>query len=239
MTALNWKLATNQVVILCDSLMLSADDHRPLSMVTKVYSLPHIGLCIAGTGVQPLAEKLWARANSHCVARDICQLNEIAPSILQSIWGELLQEPSFADLCESGLTGTVYLYGWSEDAATFVGYAYRSPSGFASEPLKYGIAIKPAPNSGKIPLIDGLDDLLGVLREQKREDRERPRRERVGIGGDVILTLMTRDEAAFTIIEQRAIFRFEDFENDWSIILAKLPNNAGSNASIIAISNDP
>ena len=207
-------------------------------MTPKVYSLPHLGLCIAGTGVQPVAERFWARANSRCVARDISHLNEFAPAILKGIRDDLLQENGFADVQDLGLTGTVYCYGRSEETDAFVGYAYRSTSEFVSEPMKYCFCIKPVPNSGQVPPIKGFSDLLGILKGQKLEDRERLRMERVGMGGDVILTLMTRDDAAFTVIELRAIFGFEDFEDDWNLILAKLSANAGSLESIIDIHND-
>ena len=63
--------------------------------------------------------------------------------------------------------------------------------------------------------------------------------ERVGIGGEAILTLMTHDDAGFTVILQRPIFRFEDFESDWRIILAKLPSNASLPLSIEVLSSDP
>ena len=148
MTALNWELAPEHVIIMCDSLQLSGDDHRPLSMTTKVYPLPHLGLCIAGTGVQPVAERFWAHVNSRLICRNITHLNEFAPVILKEIWDDLLSECDGTSSALSGLTGTVYCYGWSVDKASFVGYVYRSTSNYTSESMSYGIAVKPAPSQG-------------------------------------------------------------------------------------------
>ena len=239
MTALNWDLEPEYVLILSDSLAISGEDHRPCFMTTKVFSLPHVGLCIAGTGAQPLAERFWAHANSKCIFEDIAHLNNYAPTILCAIWEEMLSHPDYADVEADEITGTVYCYGWSEEKEVFVGFAYRSINDFVSEEMHYGTALKPPPNSGEVPEINGLTDFLSVLIEQKREDRERPRMERVGIGGDVIMTLMSRTDDGFTVIEQRPFFRFEDFDLDWDAILARLPENDGHPRAIYALARDP
>lgn len=238
MTALNWELAPEQVLILSDSLAFDGKDHRPYFVATKVFPLPHLGLCIAGTGAQPIAVRFWAHVNSGCVVEDIQHLDEFSPAILREMWEALLNGPDYAGISD-GITCTIYIYGWSKDDQAFVGYAYRSINNFISEPLIHGIGVKPPPASGELPEINGLVDFLHLMIAQKKEDREKPRLERVGIGGDVIMTLMTRDEGGVTVILQQPIHRFEDFDDDWKLILAKLPQNEGHPYSAELLENDP
>lgn len=239
MTALNWELAPDHVLILSDSLALTGEDHRPAFMTTKVFTLPHLGLCIAGTGAQPLAERFWAHANSKCVASGVAHLDVYASDILRDLWLKLHSEPDYETVEARLFTSTVYVYGWSAVDKAFIGFAYRSANDFVSEPLSYGIAAKPAPNSGELPEINGFTELVELLLLQKQEDRERPRMERIGIGGEIIMTLMVRDEPGFTAIKQQPIFRFDDYDKDWELILAKLPENQDHPLSISALARDP
>lgn len=239
MTALNWELAPEHVLILSDSLALAGEDHRPAFMTTKVFPLPHMSLCIAGTGAQPLAERFWAHANSKCVASDVAHLNEYAADILRDLWLQLHSEPDYETEEARRFTSTVYIYGWSVSNKAFIGFAYRSANDFVSEPLRYGIAAKPAPNSRQVPDMNGLTDFVELLLLQKQEDRERPRMERIGIGGEIIMTLMVRDETGFTAIKQQPIFKFDDYDDDWELILARLPENQDHPFSIAALARDP
>lgn len=234
MTAMNWIMSEMRVLILCDTLAISETDHRPAFMTTKVHFWPHLGACVAGTGAQPLAQTFFMQVNSGSVVRDVVHLDEFAGSMLADIWRTL------TDAAPPGATGTVYTFGWSEAEGRFTGFAYRSTSSFKSERLNYGLAVKPPPKNAAI--LDNLNDFeayLDLLRVQKDEDRERPRTERIGIGGEVILTLMTRSDAGFTCVEQRTVHRFDDYQQDWSIILAKLQANAGHPLSDMMLALDP
>ena len=239
MTALNWELAPEHVLILSDSLALSGDDHRPAFMTTKVFPLSHLGLCIAGTGAQPLAERFWAHANSKCVVSDVAHLNEYATDILRNLWLQLHSEPDYQTEEARRFTSTVYVYGWSAVDEAFIGFAYRSANDFVSEPMSYGIAAKPAPNSGELPEMNGHKEFVELMLLQKQEDRERPRMERIGIGGEIVMTLMVREETGFTAIKQQPIFKFDNYDEDWELILAKLPENQDHPLSIAALARDP
>ncbi|MDE4099100.1 hypothetical protein, partial [Phaeobacter gallaeciensis] len=94
MTALNWELSDESVMIFSDTLMLSGETHRPLSFTTKVFPLPHLDLCIAGTGVQQLVQHFWSATNSGMAVSDIdhdlLPFESAVVSSLCSVFGPLL-----------------------------------------------------------------------------------------------------------------------------------------------------
>jgi hypothetical protein len=233
MTALNWELNEDGVVILSDTLVLSGETHRPLSFTTKVFPLPHLSLCIAGTGLQQMVQNFWLVTNNGMVVSDIDHLDRFATETLQGLWDDLDEN------APRGVTATIYTFGWSLKRECFIGFAYRSTNGFASQPLAYGLALKPAPSSGEFPKIDSLSDLANYMIAQKEDDRSMPRMERVGIGGEIILTQLFRDQSGYVSFQQIPILRFDDFEDDWKMILASLPKNAGHPIAQEILAKDP
>jgi len=166
------------------------------------------------------------------VVRDIIHLDEFAPDILTEMWSE-------AEIPE-GSTTTVYTFGWSEQNCRFAGFAYRSTSNFASEVLQDGFGLKPPLNNmAEYPEIIDLDGFVEFMKLQKAEDRARPRMHRAGIGGDIIMTLLRRNENEYTSIEQRHIHRFDDYDQDWQIVISKLPENSNPLADILLQIRDP
>lgn len=235
MTAMNWEMYESHVLILCDTLAIG-EDRRPAFMTTKVFYWPHLGACVAGTGAQPMAQNLYMRVNGRMVVRDVLHLDEYAPKVLQELWADLLAENDD----RPDATCTIYLFGWSEAEGRFVGFAYRSTAQFASERLGYGLAIKPAPDDEQIfDKINDLESFVRLVQIQKAEDRARPRLERIGIGGEVVMTLLTRDEAGYVGAQQKVLSRFDDHEDDWRLLLSKLPENAGHPLSAMLLAMDP
>lgn len=228
MTVLNWQLNPQFVAIYSDSLALDAADRRPRSMTTKVYVAAHLDACIAGTGI-PLSLPFYQRVVGSYVVADVVHLDEFASELLSELYEEYKH---------TGLTSTVYTFGWSAKESRYVGFAYRSTHNFQSEPLGYGVAVKPAPNDPS--LLGELYDqnaLIELIKIQAEEDRARPRMERVGIGGDITLWLMNRDPAGKQSILVQHVERFASFEDDWKIALAKLPQNEGTLFSALALND--
>jgi hypothetical protein len=235
MTAMNWEMYESHVLLLCDTLAIG-DDRRPAFMTTKVFFWPHLGACVAGTGAQPMGQNFYGRVNARMVVRDVLHLDQYAPNVLNELWAELLAEND----APPGATSTIYTFGWSQAEARFIGFAYRSTAGFASERLGYGLAIKPAPDDETVfDDITDLESFVGLVHDQKAQDRARPRLERVGIGGEVVMTLLTRDEAGHVGAQQKIVSRFDDHEDDWQILLSKLPENAGHPLSKLLLALDP
>ncbi len=233
MTALNWELNEDSVLILSDTLALSGETHRPMNFTSKVFPLPHLSLCIAGTGLQQIVQNFWSYTNSEIVVRDIDHLDELASKALQGLWGDL------DDVALEGVTATIYTFGWSRERESFVGFAYRSTNGFTTENLAHGMALKPPPSSGEFPDIVSLPDLVKYMITQQQEDSLKPRMERVGIGGEVTLTQMFRDQSGFVAFHQCPILRFDSFHDDWEAMLANLPENEGHPLTKEILAKDP
>ena len=73
---------------------------------------------------------------------------------------------------------------------------------------------------------------------QQQQDRDRPRAERLGIGGHLVLHRMQRLEEGSIVTTITRLAQMPHFDEDWEIILAKLPANAGHPLSEAILSED-
>lgn len=104
-----------------------------------------------------------------------------------------------------GLTTTVYQIGIGEDDEKVCAFAYRSTNNFESEPLPYGIRVKP-----ECTLLDSgnfVKDVQAAMLEQRAIQGTKPLEERLYIGGECIIMHLTKD----TFTSMKA-FRFDDYE---------------------------
>lgn len=230
-TLLNWELAPDHVLLLSDTLVLSSDDKRPRSFMTKIFTAPHIGALITGTGISELVTRFYLHVVSGMVVDDVVHLSEFAPESLRTIWEKL------ADQMPEGATATIYTFGLSEDG--FAGFAYRSTSDFEAEELQYSMAAKPAPDMAKLAAVDSFEDFLTLARGQQEDDRARPRMDRVGIGGDLWMYLMTKSEGGAISLKVDRVERLAHFDADHKTMLARLPQNEGHPYSMAILQLDP
>ncbi|MDC7675140.1 hypothetical protein [Asticcacaulis machinosus] len=232
MTLINWEMSEQSLAIFSDTLVLNADDMRPRNFMTKIFVLPHLNGLITGIGLAPLISDFFISAKEHIVARDIVHLAEYAPERLRGIWSD------YEAKLHPDATSTIYTFGFDKEAGRVRGFAYRSTSNFESEELGYGMALKPAPADASA--FEGIADIQSFVEyclHQQRIERERPRMERVGIGGELWLYTIAVDGGR-PIFGQQLICPFDHFEDDWEALLAQLPANQGSILSQLVLARD-
>lgn len=135
MTALVFALQPEQVCIAMDTPAIGADDRMPLSFQRKFLSVPESDLVVAGTGHASFINGWFQHLQTNLHRASIDDLNAEAPSIFRASVS--------AEGGLSGLTATVYHFGYSAREHRYVGYAYRSEHDFRSERLQYALGYKP------------------------------------------------------------------------------------------------
>jgi hypothetical protein len=214
MTALIYLLMEDTVILAMDSLSLS-HDKKPFKYVTKIFPLPHLNGVMVGTGSLNLAMDWFNFIQSKVIAKDMLFLDDIAPS--------QLLELSEAYKTTSDMSTTIYHFGYDEGNKHFMGFAYRSTNNFNSERLIYSMGMKP--DYGNIQEI-GLnvirekgipEGLIDLINKQKRYDDELPAKDRLGIGGEIHLFIMTPKNQSLSICH-----RFADYDDLYSIMLDNL-----------------
>jgi hypothetical protein len=189
-TLLNYLLTDDAVYVLTDTVISDPDDLGPLSFSTKAHPLPHLQALICGTGHVQLITEWVAIINLDLLARDVVELDQIAPSRLRALFGRYAAEQAGG----REITTTLYHFGFDHEAQRFAGFAYRSIDHFDSEPLEPGFGFKPAPewplDASRIKKLP--DDFIALAKRQKAQDDATELSKRVGIGGQLIFHAMQR-----------------------------------------------
>lgn len=205
MTALVFALQPEQVCIAMDTLVIGADDRMPLSFQRKFLSVPESDLVVAGTGHAGFINGWFQHLQANLSGATIDDLNAEVPNIFRA---SVSAEGSL-----SGLTATIYHFGYSAREDRYAGYAYRSEHDFRSDRLQYALGYKPVvpvtPNDDmRFP-----DFLIDIILEQQRQDWLLPITERLGIGGEIEFVVMS-DRA----IHVETVHRFSSCEAESSHI---------------------
>lgn len=205
MTALVFALQPEQVCIAMDTLVISADDRMPLSFQRKFLSVPRSDLVVAGTGHAGFINGWFQHLQANLSGATIDDLNAEVPNIFRASVS--------AEGGLSGLTATIYHFGYSAREDRYAGYAYRSEHDFRSDRLQYALGYKPivpvTPNDDiRFP-----DFVIDIILEQQRQDWLLPISERLGIGGEIEFVVMS-DRA----IHVETVHRFPSYEAESSHI---------------------
>jgi hypothetical protein len=211
MSALNFVLQEDMVMVATDTLALSGDTNRPSHFQTKFYPIPHLDGIICGTGVSQFIAQWALQVQTSMLVKNIPHLNEFTTEQLRKLWTELRLNDVF--------TSTIYHFGYDADLEKFRGYVYRSEKNFISEELSYGFGTKPPVPNFK-PTGNPVDDFKEVISIQREEDLSHPQENRIGIGGDIQLALLKPSQ--ITIVHTH---RFEDFEELYKQMCQELPAN--------------
>lgn len=222
MSALNFITDPNFIIVTTDTLSLSYKTKKAYKFLDKAFLFPQMNCIISGTG-NFKAILYWVNfIREYTYANGIYQLDLIAQQALQ----EQMQGQKLDDT----ITATIYQFGLSEIDNNFHSYAYRSTNNFISEPLEYGLGLKPQDafdtkekindvfsnfDSSSIEATE--QSLINIMLQQKAYDDELPSDERLGIGGRIQYLLLTREACI-----SKAIFTFEDFEEDLKTIAENL-----------------
>jgi hypothetical protein len=199
MTALVFALQSEQVCIAMDTLVIGADDRMPLSFQRKFLSIPEADLVVAGTGHAGFINGWFQHLQANLHGATIDELNEEVPSIFRASVS--------AEGGLSGLTATIYHFGYSAREHRYAGYAYRSENGFRSDRLQYALGYKPVVPVTPNDDIRFPDFLIDIILEQQRHDRLQPIAERVGIGGEIEFVVMSE-----RTIRVETVHRFSSYE---------------------------
>lgn len=181
-------------------------DGKPVFFFDKCVAFPSMNLLVATTGFANLLTRWASEIREHLRARDITMLDLHAPDALRQVWADMQDE-----LGPIEGTATVYHFGIDERTRKCRRITYRSEDNFESEPAEQGgIGLKPTPQSGVVPDIDGLESLIDLAVSIRGEQDGLPHGERLYIGGDLVLT-----EVNGSGITSRSIYRFEDQFDAW------------------------
>jgi hypothetical protein len=199
MTALVFALQPEQVCIAMDTLVISADDRMPMFFQRKFLAVSESELVVAGTGRAGFINGWFQHLQSNLRGATIDDLNEEAPSIFRASVS--------AEGGLSGLTATIYHFGYSAREQRYAGYAYRSEHGFRSDRLQYGLGYKPVVPVTPNDDIRFPDFLIDIILEQQRQDCLQTIAEKVGIGGEIEFVVMSE-----RTIHIETVHRFSSYE---------------------------
>lgn len=199
MTALVFALQPEQVCIAMDTLVIGADDRKPMSFQRKFLSAPEIDLVVAGTGHAGFINAWFRHLQENLQGATIDDLNAEAPSIFRASVS--------AEGGLSGHTASIYHFGYSASEQRYAGYAYRSERDFRSDRLQYALGFKPVVQVTPNDDIRFPDFLIEIILEQQRQDILLPISERVGIGGDIEFVVMSD-----RTIQVETVHRFASYE---------------------------
>jgi hypothetical protein len=194
MTALNFMLHEDGVIIAMDTLSLLARNKKPFKFVSKMFLLPHMQCVICGTGNMGAIIDWYSFVQKNILSNGIYQLNELSKKAIP----QFMKEHNEDNSC------TIYQFGLHELDDKFHGFAYRSTNNFQSEEIQYGFGIKPPDafkdENGMIDFdtISSLSTkpeevLAAVMRIQKDYDDKLDIDKRLGIGGKIEILYLSRD----------------------------------------------
>jgi hypothetical protein len=201
MTALVFALQPDQICIAMDTLVVGADDKKPVCFQRKFLSLPERELLIAGTGLANLINRWFEYVSVLSNLGGIDDLDSFTPSVLEA------SVSAAGDLGD--ITTTLYHFGYSEAEAKYVGYAYRSTTNFQSERLQYALGIKPPVRVEPTDNIEFPGFMIDIVLDQQRQDQLLPLEQQVGIGGEIEFAVLSNRH---TQIE--TVHRFATYENE-------------------------
>ena len=238
MTAMNWSLHPKQLLLFCDTLATDGSDHLPRGLTTKVFVLGHLNAVICGAGLANAVSEFYGHVVANMVVKDIKHLDEFAPDIIAGIFERLIEPlPPSSD---KQPTATIYSFGWIQEEERLGGFAYRSTNDFVSERLGYGTCVKPPTNDLSIvEQITSLEGFIELMITQQAEDRCKARKDRLGIGGDILLYSIEVGESSAVTLQVRSIATLPHLSSDWDIILAKLPVNANHPLTKLVLESAP
>lgn len=187
MTVLNFHLSDAAVYVVADTLATN-DTYKPALFTTKVFPVPHWNGLICGTGCLGFILDWFQSALGGMLATDLVHLDEFTPSALRGIHARRGGNGS------DNPTTTIYHFGLDGRDGLFKGFAYRSTTGFESEPLIYGTYTKPYLNIREDGVWSFPQDFVEFCKKQRDQQDLFPVEDRVFIGGQIVAWMMERVE---------------------------------------------
>lgn len=210
MSSLIFDFGESHVFLASDTLAVDLKG-EPVFFTSKAQYVPHLETIIAGTGCAGFSWDWASVVNNDMLVNGIENLDYHTPSGLRKLWSKAGQNASEIDL-----STTVYQLGYSSLESRMKGYAYRSADNFVSEPLEYGLRVKP--RCEIVQTNSFLQDVIRMMAEQRQLESQKRPAERVHIGGQIsLITLVDQ------VCSQATIFEFDDFKEHLDLALSKIP----------------
>ena len=209
---------SSQIFVATDTLAVLPGG-KPLLFTTKAHPVPHLKMILAGTGSGGFLDEWFVQLNSRMIVAGVENLDYHAPARLRALWKDFI---AGKDNAPQSITTTVYHFGFSEQSGSVKGFAYRSADNFVSEPLVYGLRVKPV-----IPVSPDYkfpEDVTGMMRKQCETQAALPSGERVYIGGEIQVHYLNKDGFRIYTLD-----RFEDYEAVLTAMLASCTPDVVSN----------
>jgi hypothetical protein len=213
MSSLIFATDSGQAFVATDTLAVSYNG-EPSFFTTKAFIVPHLRMIIAGTGVTGLMSKWFVQVAHGMVVRGIEHLDYHTPDNLNRIWRNMKEEFTIPE----NFTSTIYHFGFSEENELIKSYAYRSTNDFDSDPLIYGLGVKPEctiPENYILP-----DDIPAMMQDQRERQVLQPKESRLYIGGEILITHLTK--IGFNSYN---LCKFEDYDADEEAIYLNYGQN--------------
>lgn len=216
MTAFNFCLKKDILVISMDTLASDSITKQPLKFVDKIHPLFNSNCVVCGTGSLDGIEKWLNYIKRFNIIEDIEQLTPISNEWIPRIMHRYTKT-------------TIYQFGYSTKTNGIIGYAYRSDNNYKCEKLKYNISIKPQEGICKKGQSISEDDLkqflskddkeffFKIMQKQKQYDDNINAKEKVGIGG--ICQIFYLNKNGFILENYK---KFDDYEKTKNEIIENI-----------------
>lgn len=218
MTALNFFLSREAVCVVADT--LATYDEEPAFFTTKVFPIPHLNGLVCCRGSLGLMLDWVTLLNGGMLTFDLMHADQFAPDALRELFSKRPLDE------QANCTTTIYHLGFDPGENEFCGFAYRSVNDFESEPLEYGIHIKPGVGID-LELQNFPADFIALMRQQRLEQDQLPADERAFVGGQILswsMLRIDRDNANPTV--QTVIdtaFEWDDYTSMFVGCVDRLP----------------
>jgi len=218
MTALNFLLEPERVVIFMDTLSLRTDK-TPFKYASKIFPLPHLRGVICGTGLLNTIMDWYTLVEGQVIGNIMDIPNKIAPSRLPEIHSKY-------NLNET-IDATIYHFGFNprESGGRIRGFAFRSTNNFVLEELKDGYGIKPYDDETikyfweefKSSNGDLVKTYINVMKLQKDKDDKDDPKKRIGIGGSIHMFYFDRNRQFIW-----ECYNFDDYDETYGKMLQEI-----------------
>ncbi len=200
MSSLIFETQPDMALVATDTLAVHPSG-APSHFTSKALLVPHLRMIIAGTGVAGFSSRWFLRVLDNMIVRGIEHLDYHAQGSLQNLWSEYVEE---LDIPED-ISTTLYHFGVSEVSGEIVTFAYRSEKDFESERLGHGLRFKPVcddPGDTPPPA-----RFVEMMKSQRKLQEDVPPAQRVHIGGEIHLFVLTPSQTISARIHE-----FSDFD---------------------------
>ena len=221
LTALNWVIEKDRLMLACDTLVTAIGSGVPLAFLPKVISSSDEQSIIAGTGDAKTLFDIQGPLHNNSLGNSVFDIANCLPEFLRNI-DKLRKESRRKE-------AFVYLFGWSEEEGLIRGYGFSSQSDFSKTDLPNpGMCVSP-PNVTPPhirsyvtpPPIGAYDQyFVDLIRRQREADDEAQPEIRAGIGGEILRVDLIKNR-----LNVRKIYRFDDYA-EMSAALAEAKKNS-------------